>query len=148
MKKIIFISVALIFLVSCTTIRHIGRGYVNVYAQHVGDVGGPVYLILREPSYYEFYSPSSGSSVFGDFKVSNDTLCLYSPKYDYEHGNNSLKKVDTTEISFNTIPTYFLIGREELIDITEYGKYPELAPLATKGGVFDGFVRVTYYKPR
>jgi hypothetical protein len=149
-KKVlgIFLFIFIAFIASCTVQKH-GNEYIWIYKRDmIGDVGnGPTYLILRSGGLYELYSPGgSAQSDWGTFEISNDTLRLGPIEY-LSLANHKIKQeLDTLEVSFSSIPTYFIIKKDQLIDITEYQKYPELAPWApSKGGVNDGYIRIGHF---
>jgi hypothetical protein len=147
MKKTVLIGVLIIFLASCA-IRNKSGEYVVVYeSPQLGDLVGPCYLILRGSKYYEFYFPWGATSDFGEFKISNDTLCIYPSNYEYYHREHSLKEEATpTEVSFSSIPIYYKMVKDKLIDITEYEKYPELVPFLwmIEDRVYSEFVRIMH----
>jgi hypothetical protein len=144
-KKALGVFIFVAFITSSCAVQKHGNEYLWIYKRdRIGDVGnGTNYLILRSGGLYELYSPDGwAESYWGTFEISNDTLRLGPREYFYHARHKIKKELDTLEVSFSSIPTYFIIKKNRLIDITDYQIYPELAPLATKGGVYDGFVRV------
>ncbi len=127
MKTTILLCIFMTFFASCA-IQNNGNEYVRIYKQApFGDMGGPSYLVLRESGYYELHDPLGDTSYFGSFKVSNDTLCIYPLKYGYYHKEHRIwEEESTSEVSFSSIPSYYNIKRNKLINITDYGQYPEL----------------------
>lgn len=81
-----------------------------------------LYIVLKTwNKTYDLYATGNIGDI-GSCQITGDTLKLI-PQYNYI--GSKMSKVDTTEISIGTIPLYFKIKGNKLIDITDYSIYPE-----------------------
>ena len=120
MKKILLIL--LILCESCAVQRY--GEYINVYKRDQSGIILPSYLIIRANSTYDLYHASIGSGVIGTYDRCGDTLCLM-PKYEY---GLKIKDIDSSTVTFDSVPMQLVLIKNKLYDITDYGQYPELAP--------------------
>ncbi len=134
MKKIFITLIFCIFAVF-NSVSHTPENPIAVYyfQFYVTGVTHKAYLILKGSSdtkrktYEEYQQNDSGNSVgysvFGEWKISNDTLYL-TPKYetvDYgEKAGNIQSIYDKGYLDVGTIPQQFLIKEDSIIDITDY----------------------------
>lgn len=121
MKRIIFFSFCVI-LASCSINRASRYPYYAVYNNEgVGEIM-PSYIILRSrPHLFESYDPNTQCSTFGEWKTKNDTLLL-TPFYLIAQGSSGLhaSSISQQDTSFVSIPMAFLVGKDYIVDITDY----------------------------
>ena len=126
-----FVVLFFILLSSCNVQLKTRPRCVELYVRHELNPNiRPLFLLLRvQPQLYELYSPQDGT--IGEWRINDDTLFLF-PKCEWQYHNNGIffTEVESKEISISTIPQKFLIMKDSLTDITDYGiVYRELPGL-------------------
>lgn len=129
-NKVIFIILFVCTLFSCSTQRKATMTpYVIAYKFGRFDGVSPAYIFLRtQPKTFEHYYPDAKSSVFGDWKESNDTLYLF-PKYECDESKSQIiEKGDSNMLTVNTIEQKYLKKEDCIVDVTDYSIiFPELS---------------------
>ena len=128
-KHILIISLLFFLFYSCTNLKSVNTDYLVIYKQeNLGEIL-PEYILLKNMNRYELYLPGNKTSILGDFEFENDTLILF-PKYEYLDSLISISPFDTSIIS---ISRKFLLDSNNLIDVTDYSKFPLLNAFYRKG---------------
>lgn len=124
MRKILLLGC--IVVSSCASWKTALCPFVTIYERASEHNILPAYIILREqPELYEIYSPQIFESIFGQWKISNDTLYLF-PIYEAFERDGVLKFSTKLDTSILTIPQKYLMRCDSIIDITDYsGLFPE-----------------------
>jgi hypothetical protein len=121
MRKIIIVFFSFL-LFSCAPQRITLSPFITAYkSDWIGNIY-PEYILLRtQPKVFEIYTPGSYESVFGEWNICNDTLCLF-PRHEYYSRNSELKisEITPSDTSVTTITHRYLIKKDCLIDITDY----------------------------
>jgi hypothetical protein len=124
MKKIyIILTVSLLTLSACGTRKNARIPYLSIFANKgIPGMIYPEYIILRtHPSVYEMYSPGVYESVWGEWKIRNDTLLLH-PKAGFTNRDMKISflKVTSKDSTMMTIPQQYLVRKNCIIDVTDY----------------------------
>jgi hypothetical protein len=121
MRKIIIVFFCFL-LFSCASQKITLSPFITAYkSDWIGNIY-PEYILLRiQPKVFEIYTPEVYESVFGEWKIDNDTLCLF-PQHEYFSRNSELKisEITPSDSSVATIARRYLIKNNCLIDITDY----------------------------
>lgn len=121
MKKIAIVFFC-VLLFSCASQKITLSPFIAAYkSDWVGNVY-PEYILLRtQPKVFEIYTPGVYESIFGEWKINNDTLLLF-PRHEYLSKNSKLKISEITpqDSSVATIVRQYLIKNDCLIDMTDY----------------------------
>ena len=132
MKKLTFILTC-VLLSSCAVQSSLQKPYspfVEVYRGPWMPTGLPIHIIIRkDPNILEAYSPWAAESTFGRWEVRKDTL-FFTPEYVVTVRKGSLRvgEVNDTSdlnLSYFTVPQQYLIKKDRLVDITDYGYWTE-----------------------
>lgn len=129
------IQIALAILITSCAV-HKSPEYIQVYKEDGVGLMLPIYIILKPMrKTYNLYDATSYTDISGSIYIKGDTICL-TPRCQYIKGK--FQPIDSTDISFFTIPLYYIKQKNKLKDITDYKKYPELIPFINEA-IFDDF---------
>ena len=128
MRKIILL-IGMIFVITSMTAQSPEKkifkdGYVAIYeSPPMGEMRQNYIILTATNDSFEIISFAWNGIIFGKFEIANDTLRL-NQQYEFLR---KMKEIDSSEISISSIPLLFKIKDDELVDITSYEKYPEIA---------------------
>lgn len=121
-----YVQIALAMLITSCAV-HKSPEYIQIYKD---DAKFPTYIILKPMAKtYNLYNVNPNYDILGSMKIKGDTICLI-PRGEYI--NDEFQPIDSADISFLTIPLYFIKQKNKLKDITDYKKYPELRPFVNE----------------
>lgn len=109
-----------VLLSSCATQKTTFSPYGAVYSSEGGGCQPPSFLLFRTcPQIFEIYVPHLYESIFGQWRVINDTLFLF-PELEGFYRDSTIKIQSQLDTSVATIPQKYLIKEDCLIDMTDY----------------------------
>lgn len=121
MRKFIIIFCCFLFF-SCKVQKTTLLPFVEVYKSNwVGGNIYPSYIILRtQPKNFEIYAPGIYESVFGSWRIKNDTLYLIPQNKILCKDSDFLIRNVENDSTILTIPQQYVIKKDSLIDVTNY----------------------------
>lgn len=125
--RIAFVIVTIIVFYSCS-VTHQGNAFFRIYERIDNGPFDPMFITIKHSGRsFELYSPTMHITTVGTWETRGDTLIL-SPCLDYTAVNGELY-IENPEDSIKTvtsIPMYYLINGNMLLDITDYSQaYPD-----------------------
>lgn len=123
------LTIIVIITVSSCSITSHRNAFFRTYQSINNGVSEPSFLTLKMPvKTYEFYSPTMNLTTIGLWETRRDTLVLI-PSLDYTFRKGILYTENLMDSikSVTSIPKFYLVKNNRLIDITNYGQViPEI----------------------
>lgn len=124
MKRIQRIIVSCLLLSSCSMGYPSLPPYIHIYkSDWIGEMEPDMIFIWTRDSnqQYEYYDPTTQSSIYGQWHKDKDTLFL-EPEYESCLRRDSLRfnSISQQDSSVTSITQKFLIRKDYLIDITDF----------------------------